>query len=49
MRDRGSGYVESKATMEREFQKALERNRQRLTEQRARIKREAEIARAAAG
>jgi transcriptional regulator of heat shock response len=37
-------YVESPAKLERQFQKALERNRQRLDQQRERIKREAGIA-----
>jgi hypothetical protein len=41
-------YVESPQRLEREFQKALERNRQQLAEQRERIKREAAIARASA-
>jgi hypothetical protein len=41
-RTRGSGYVESPAKLEREFQKALKRNRQRLDEQRERIKRKAQ-------
>jgi len=36
-------YVESPAKLERQFQEALERNRQQLDEQRARIKREAAV------
>jgi hypothetical protein len=38
-RGRGSGYGESPATLERAFQEALERNRQRLDEQREEIRR----------
>ena len=42
-------YVESPQRMEREFQKALKRTRQRLAEQRERIKREAAVQRGLAG
>ena len=42
-------YVESPQRLEREFQKGLERNRQRLAEQRERIKREAAVQRGLAG
>lgn len=48
MRDRGSGYVESPQRLEREFQKALERTRAVLEQQRARIKRAAKLRRVAA-
>jgi hypothetical protein len=41
-------YVESPAKLERQFTEAIERNRQRLAEQRERIKREAELARSSA-
>jgi hypothetical protein len=42
-------YVESPQRLEREFQKAIERNRQQLDEQRARIKREAAVQRGLTG
>jgi hypothetical protein len=38
-RDRGRGYVESPAALERAFQEALDRNRKRLTEQRESLRR----------
>ena len=39
MRDRGRGYVESKATMEKAFAEAIERNRSRLKAQGEEIRR----------
>ena len=48
-RDRGSGYVESPAKLERQLAEGLERTRAMLDEQRARIKREADVQRGSAG
>jgi hypothetical protein len=45
VRDRGSGYVESPTTLDRQLAEGLERTRAMLEQQRARIKREAELAR----
>lgn len=49
VRDRGSSYIESPAAMEREFQKAIERNKERLNVQRKEIKRLAAVQRGLAG
>ena len=45
MRDRGSSYVESPQRLECEFQKRLALTASQLDEQRARIKREADVRR----
>jgi hypothetical protein len=46
-RGRGHSYVESAGSMERQFAEALERNRQRLSEQREELRRRAELRRVA--
>jgi hypothetical protein len=45
VRDRGRGYVESKATMEKAFAEAIERNRSRLKAQREELRRTAAVRR----